>query len=969
MGCIEGGARSVGAAGPVIVAGCVLAVALLAGAARAQETPSSLRVAILTQDMPGADPGLASSLHEALVEAAFSVAMLPAAQLADPDIFSRARYDALIIPHSPHFPGQARENLTRFLQAGGHLVLLGGHAFSAPLCRIQDQWRDRAAFEKLLAERPVTTSLFSFEGGDLSAWQRSTNKPEHQSRAVAAPGQVGQCMRLELKSLGQGQWDIFGATVPCSPSASDDLLCLWVRGGDRTPQVVVEVDETDGSRWIAVVPLTPHWRRVVLEADAFRFFRDGSPAGRGEAGDRLRLERARRVAFGLATGLSTHPDGDHIIEIDELGTAVNDLGARAADYEPPNTVCFDDYEPYVLRDVVRATVCEKQDLVPPMDPVEGRLQGLSAVGFTLWDRAELVPLLRAEDRYGRNRGWVLSALIHYGGAYRGGCWLLSGVTSPDFLRSEGLRQAVVAFLRAVAIRDLPREAAARNELRKSTTLPLTSPAPEPLRWASGARHFLRPDGRRFFMLGCNYIGSLDRKFMGGPWLAWLEEDFRAAQEAGLNCMRVYGTTSLYADPAKVAALKECARRYGIYLLMTVVDHTTLLSREELVAHARRVAGFFADEPMLLGYDLQNEPYAYRLAQIRDGDTSLGERYPLWQRWGEYERWADLQTTGNFTSFPGVNGPLPRDEQWGPVLDATSGIFSDWIRWQVEAIRGVDATHAITVGYNCVFACLPANSQLDFVSHHAYQPPADFQGVMRNLTTLDRLRKVWPDKPISLGEFGYTNGMKLGGEYLDLYTSALGECLHYLYAFAHDYEGCLKWVLTDHPLELSRQQCTWIAPDDLATHIDQGRYGLYWSDGTCVPRPKPVVWATRFFREYLDADGRPGELTVTPANTRIGTGYVFRAPGALFVGNVTHDGPGLQFSASHAANVLLRWEPERLMLVSTADATVRLNPGAFTAALAGRRLAIRGTLGQARRSGDWWELELLEGERVELTAAP
>jgi hypothetical protein len=278
---------------------------------------------------------------------------------------------------------------------------------------------------------------------------------------------------------------------------------------------------------------------------------------------------------------------------------------------------------------------------------------------------------------------------------------------------------------------------------------------------------------------------------------------------------------------------------------------------------------------------------------------------------------------------------------------------------------VDAAHPISVGYNSVFDTLPANAQLDFVSHHAYQPPVDFDGVLLNLTTLDRLRAVWPDRPISLGEFGYTNGLKLADGYLDLHTSALGESLHYLYAYAHGFAGCMKWTLTDHPLELSRQQCSWMPADDLAAHTDQGRYGFFWSDGTLDDQPKPLVWALRFLREYVDAGGERGELQVGPARTRIGTGYAFRAPRALFVGDVAYDGPGLEFTAAQAANVLLWWGDRSLRVISTADASVRVDLAALLGKAPEGEVSVGGKLGSSHQIGGALELELLEGEPVDL----
>ncbi len=943
--------------------GALLTVATQPAAAQG---PARLRIAILDDDLPGLDRVLVGRVQKELTSAGATVTRLTADQLADPKAFSRETQDGLVLTDSPSFPGLACANVQRFLEAGEDLILLGGKAYANPVCRAGGRWCDRTAFAKLLEAVPTKTPLLSFDDGDLSAWKRGTNHPEHPSRVVAAPGEKGQCLRLELKGLGQWQWDTYAAPMPSPIPPTDDLLCLYARGPTGTAQVVLEIDETDGSRWVTALDLTREWRRYVIEAAAFHFFKDGSPTTRGGAGDRLHLDHARQISFGLATGISNHPDGDHVIEIDEVGAGTNDLGASLDDFRSPNTVCFDDYEPYVLRDAVRAVGCPGQDVAPNGGTYSGRVDGLSAVGFTLWDRSEMLPLLQAEDSHGRTRGWAASALVHYDGRYKGGCWLMSGITTPEFYNSPAFLTCLKDFVQAVTSRDLPKECADRNAGLNRAALPLTTPPLPPLHRSADGKHFLLPDGRRFFMIGCDYIGALDRKFFGGPtmtWLYWLESDFRRAHDAGLNCMRIYAAAGLYRDPVKLAALKECARKYGIYLLIVVVDGTDAMTREELAARCRVCAEAFKDEPMLLGYDLQNEPYAYKLADIRDGAQTLGERHPLWKRWGEYEQWAGLQMAGNYTSFPGAKGPLPRDAEWGPVLDGSDGIFGDWIGWQVDAIRAVDKTHPISVGYNTSFALLPANRQLDFMAYHAYQSPADFDGVRKDLTTLDRLRLAWPDKPISLGEFGYTNGTKIGGAYLDLHTTALGEFLHWLYAYAHDFEGCTKWALTDHPLELSRQQCTWLSPDDLATHIDQGRYGFFWSDGTIDARPKPLVYALRFLREYVDAGGDRGELQVVPAKTQIGAGYVFHAPGALFVGNVAYQGPAMQFTSEQAANVLLRWDQRSLRIMSTADAAVRVNLRALTPASFTGKLVVSGKLASHKQAGDWLELNLLEGEVV------
>lgn len=141
---------------------------------------------------------------------------------------------------------------------------------------------------------------------------------------------------------------------------------------------------------------------------------------------------------------------------------------------------------------------------------------LAAVALVL----DAGPRPGAIDQYGRVRGWAASALVHYGGAYKGGCWLLSGVAEPAFYRTPAFLQTLVGFLRAVKERNLPRECSDRNEAMKAKPVTLQTPPPGGLRLVEG--HFVRPDGRRFFIIGTDYIGSLDRKFLGGPWLQWID---------------------------------------------------------------------------------------------------------------------------------------------------------------------------------------------------------------------------------------------------------------------------------------------------------------------------------------------------------------------------------------------------------------------------------------------------------------
>jgi hypothetical protein len=119
----------------------------------------------------------------------------------------------------------------------------------------------------------------------------------------------------------------------------DDLLCFQARGGPRTPQVAVELRETDGSRWIATTAIGVQWRRVALPLTAFRYWQD-SPTGkkRGGAKDRLRPGQVCRIQFGLS---STHTPavggGRREFWISGLGTARDPATDIIRGHEMPPT--------------------------------------------------------------------------------------------------------------------------------------------------------------------------------------------------------------------------------------------------------------------------------------------------------------------------------------------------------------------------------------------------------------------------------------------------------------------------------------------------------------------------------------------------------------------------------------------------------------------------------------------------------
>lgn len=642
-----------------------------------------------------------------------------------------------------------------------------------------------------------------------------------------------------------------------------------------------------------------------------------------------------------------------------------DLVLLGADgFTQPDSIvlpAFSRYEPYLLRDVVSVRTYAGQNLLAPME-IKGRFRGLSAVGFTRIV-ASFTPLLTAMDAHGRNRGWAAGLLTHFD-EYKGSNWLLFGISDDAFYRTGMFANTLKTMLVKMKSGELEKAAAAENEKRLAAKIKLTAPAPAGfLRLSADHKHILYPDGRRFFMIGANYHRGLNTSLRTAQGYddATMEDDFRKAHDAGLNCMRIGFSSRYYDDPELV---KQCARKYGIYLLIVVGGYP-----QNYVENAAKLAQMYGDEPMVLGYDLQNEPKPDVLAGLKyDGGKS-----PILKLRPQYEKslaafakaWneaTDSFTRGSASTFPGLTGSLTPPDESRALYDAMNQTLDLWIRPQIEAIRKYDKHHFISVGYNRILECLPANRQLDFVSHHVYDRPFSYEQVMSNITALDRIARVWPDRPVTLGEFGYSNGVVMpDGTRLDFHTSAVGEMIHYLYSLAKGYDGVMKWALTDWHWDVIAKA----AEKGRQTQIYEAYFGMYYYDGNPhgMGRPKPICYATKFLRDYVDRSGPGGTLDIKRAHTSIGAAYVYKAKNALFVGDYSYKSPELEFRSMQPANVMLTWDGNTIRLMSTGDATASIAPERLVPGITLASAKVEGHCASVSKSGGRISIRLLEGETV------
>lgn len=326
---------------------------IVVGIACAAET-DDYRIALLSSSLPQHQPALAEDLRNTLVRRGREPATIDLESLSS-GALGRAGYDLLILPTCASLPLESRRAIEGFLAGGGDLLALGAPAFTDPLWRSGDRWYSKKGWRELLVRQRTTHLLFDFERTDLGNWQRHSNTPKSPVHRNLVDGPHGKALELRVENL-QG-WETLASPPLENPFPGDNrLMCLHARGSRQTRLLSLEWREKDGSRWIAVVPVSEKWRRVVLAPEDFKFWT--SVPNRGRRGDIFKPSNAVQLIVGVAWSHTGPRGGEYQFAVDEIGTAPGPLGGPPEGLgAPPPAIegLSPAYKFYELADVARVT--------------------------------------------------------------------------------------------------------------------------------------------------------------------------------------------------------------------------------------------------------------------------------------------------------------------------------------------------------------------------------------------------------------------------------------------------------------------------------------------------------------------------------------------------------------------------------------------------------------------------------------
>ena len=229
-----------------------------------------------------------------LREAGFGVSLVNGDELADRAVLDAERFDLLVLPYGELYPAVGAETIRRFLRQGGNLITLGGRCFRRPLYRSPHGWSEKASLKTDAglpqpivepSESLVASLAAALGGGDQPAELTLARDPD-----------AGAAFRLVVPDLQSYKYLPFTT----KSTAEYSVVHFRARGDAETRHLCIELNETDGSRWKAVVPLSIEWGTYEVSTGEFVAY---ATEHRGGEGDYLHPERVRRIAFGFPASL------------------------------------------------------------------------------------------------------------------------------------------------------------------------------------------------------------------------------------------------------------------------------------------------------------------------------------------------------------------------------------------------------------------------------------------------------------------------------------------------------------------------------------------------------------------------------------------------------------------------------------------------------------------------------------------
>jgi hypothetical protein len=395
-----------------------------------------------------------------------------ATEFIGPDLLTNSasllsrKFDLLVLPQARTLPVESMDAVKLYLRGGGRLMALGLPAWQSPVFAFGGRLLSSQEYQEAVNSQIADHLLADFGRDDLSQWRRSADLESTKTEVEMVADGPQKALHATIENLAG--WSVLVSPLLTDPFAGGrTLTCFRARGAPDTTEMSVEWDETDGSRWIAVIDLGTEWKSYALTAEAFHFWE--SIPGRGRAGDHFDVRHAARLSVGLARSHSASPGAHHEYWIENLGTARSPFGdapspltatAPQIDTLSPGWNFHPMHGRLTVATPNKLALLSPEKLQPPDE--NGNLpQAMhprpSGVGFNQERPWRWQTLLEARSPEGDYRGALATLLVHCAGDFRGGIWACFTPENAAFYEQAParhiIRQTAAAIRRGLFLRE------------------------------------------------------------------------------------------------------------------------------------------------------------------------------------------------------------------------------------------------------------------------------------------------------------------------------------------------------------------------------------------------------------------------------------------------------------------------------------------------------------------------------------
>ena len=395
----------------------------------------------------------ASRLREMLSQSGREVLLLDTGQWSKDVEQGGAQVDLVVCPWAANLAPHCIPALQRHFERGGDMLTLGGPAFGGRLWRKNEKWLSSTDWVKALDKTGKERVLFSFDAGKLEQWHNSKSTSDSAANLNYAEGYDSSALHVQVPELKKWNTLVSPRLEKAFP-AGHKITSLYAKGSGQTSKLSFEWREADGSRWVAVFPVTNQWRRIVLTPADFSCWSAGKQGKRGGPEDRFEPENAVQLTVGVSRSPTGSPAGAHEYYVDQISTAQDPFPHAERASPPPiegltSTFFYDVQNAQELRNPAKKNPRVAENL-PVAENLQSHLAREDVVGPIWPPRERWVPILEAYDADGKWVGSPASMHIEFDGPWRGSVRTVFSVLDPEWYENNVVQRIMSSVVDRMA---------------------------------------------------------------------------------------------------------------------------------------------------------------------------------------------------------------------------------------------------------------------------------------------------------------------------------------------------------------------------------------------------------------------------------------------------------------------------------------------------------------------------------------